>query len=175
MLESWLLRSLTERLLHPGRCSSALRNNVWLWTAQDNVFPPENRTLAPHVIAQHQDLQRDGEGAEEGEERGAHVERGSDGAARENSYVRNPFSQAFSVVTCKNKRADVNIRYAQDGSFVTGKDVGKLESLPTKKQLIGKIASSIKQITTKIPVGVKQITCKVAYGARVRLGLDAIE
>jgi hypothetical protein len=56
---------------------------------------------------------------------------------------------------------------------VTGKDVGKLESLPTKKQLIGKIASSIKQITTKIPIGIKQITCKVAYGARVRVGLGA--
>lgn len=47
------------------------------------------------------------------------------------------------------------------------KDVSKLESMPTKKQLIGKIAGSIKQITTKIPLGLKQVTAKVAYGARV--------
>lgn len=57
----------------------------------------------------------------------------------------------------------------QDGSFVAGKDVNKLESLPTKKQLIGKIAGSIKQITTKIPLGIKQVTAKVGYGARVRM------
>ena len=55
---------------------------------------------------------------------------------------------------------------AQDGGWVPPNKVKDLEGMPTKKQMIAKIAASIKQVTTKIPVAVKQITAKVAYGVR---------
>ena len=55
---------------------------------------------------------------------------------------------------------------AQDGNYVPAKDIASLENLPTKTQLIGKIAGSIKQVTTKLAVGTRAITAKVAYGVK---------
>ncbi len=53
-----------------------------------------------------------------------------------------------------------------DGKFVKPKDIGKLESLPTKKQLIGQIAVAIKQVTTKVARGTNGVALKLAYGTK---------
>jgi large subunit ribosomal protein L10 len=53
-----------------------------------------------------------------------------------------------------------------DGKFVAPKDISKLESLPTKKELIGKIAASLKQVTTKVARGVNGVAGKLAYGTK---------
>jgi large subunit ribosomal protein L10 len=53
-----------------------------------------------------------------------------------------------------------------DGKFIAPKDIGKLESLPTKKQLIGQIAGAIKQVTTKVARGVNGVALKLAYGTK---------
>ena len=53
-----------------------------------------------------------------------------------------------------------------DGKFINGKEITKLESLPTKKQLIGQIAGAIKQVTTKVARGVNGVSLKAAYGVK---------
>ena len=53
-----------------------------------------------------------------------------------------------------------------DGKFVKPADITKLESLPTKKQLIGQIAGAIKQVTTKVARGVNGVALKTAYGVK---------
>ncbi|CAE7716421.1 rplJ [Symbiodinium sp. CCMP2456] len=45
-------------------------------------------------------------------------------------------------------------------------DVVKLKDFPTKTELIGQIAGSIKQVTTKLAVGVKQVPTKLAIGLK---------
>jgi len=53
-----------------------------------------------------------------------------------------------------------------DGKFVQPKDIGRLESLPTKKELIGQVARAIKQVTTKVARGVNGVSSKLAYGVK---------
>jgi large subunit ribosomal protein L10 len=53
-----------------------------------------------------------------------------------------------------------------DGKFVKPADIAKLESLPTKKQLIGQIAGAIKQVTTKVARGTNGVALKMAYGVK---------
>jgi hypothetical protein len=53
-----------------------------------------------------------------------------------------------------------------DGKFVKPADISKLESLPTKKQLIGQIAGGIKQVTTKIARANAGVALKMAYGVK---------
>ena len=53
-----------------------------------------------------------------------------------------------------------------DGKFVAPKDIGKLENLPTKKQVIGQVARAIKQVTTKIARGTNGVASKLAYGTK---------
>jgi large subunit ribosomal protein L10 len=53
-----------------------------------------------------------------------------------------------------------------DGKFIAPKDIGKLESLPTKKELIGQIARAVKQVTTKVARGVNGVSLKLAYGTK---------
>lgn len=53
-----------------------------------------------------------------------------------------------------------------DGKFVAPKDIGKLESLPSKQQLIGQIARAIKQVTTKVARGTNGVAAKLAYGTK---------
>ena len=57
-----------------------------------------------------------------------------------------------------------------DGRFVAPKDISKLESLPTKKQLIGQIAGALKQVTTKVARGVSGVSYKLAYGVKAVRG-----
>jgi len=53
-----------------------------------------------------------------------------------------------------------------DGKYVAPKDINKLESLPTKKQLIGQIAGAIKQVTTKVARATNGVSTKMAYGVK---------
>jgi large subunit ribosomal protein L10 len=53
-----------------------------------------------------------------------------------------------------------------DGKFVKPADIAKLESLPTKKELIGQIACALKQVTTKVARGVNGVSLKMAYGVK---------
>lgn len=45
-------------------------------------------------------------------------------------------------------------------------DIKNLENLPTKQELIGKIAAMINQPVKKIAVGVRQVPSKIAYGVK---------
>jgi len=45
-------------------------------------------------------------------------------------------------------------------------DIKALEKLPSKMELIAKIAGSIKQVPTKLAVGVKQVPTKLAIGIK---------
>ncbi|CAE7321330.1 rplJ [Symbiodinium pilosum] len=45
-------------------------------------------------------------------------------------------------------------------------DVVKLKDFPTKTELIGQIAGSIKQVTTKLAIGVRQVPTKLAIGLK---------
>ena len=53
-----------------------------------------------------------------------------------------------------------------DGKYVPAKDIGKLENLPTKKQVIGQVARAIKQVTTKVARGTNGVAAKLAYGTK---------
>lgn len=53
-----------------------------------------------------------------------------------------------------------------DNKFLTMDDIKALEKLPSKMELIAKIAGSIKQVPTKLAVGVKQVPTKLAIGIK---------
>lgn len=53
-----------------------------------------------------------------------------------------------------------------DGKMLEYADVKRLEKLPTKKELIAKIAALINKVPTKVAVAVKQVPLKVAYGIK---------
>jgi large subunit ribosomal protein L10 len=53
-----------------------------------------------------------------------------------------------------------------DEKFLAPDELKPLESLPTKTDLIQKIAVGLKQVPTKVARGTKQIPSKIAYGVR---------
>jgi len=53
-----------------------------------------------------------------------------------------------------------------DGKYIEPKDMGPLEKLPTKKDLIAKVAVCIKQVPTKMARGTKGVPLKLAYGIK---------
>merc|ERR1719353_1425859 len=53
-----------------------------------------------------------------------------------------------------------------DGDFLSLDDIKKLEKLPSKLELIAKIASMINQVPTRLAVGVKQVPTKLAVGVK---------
>lgn len=53
-----------------------------------------------------------------------------------------------------------------DGTLYMPKDVSKLETLPTRLELIAKVASLIKQVPTKTALAVKAVPNKVGYAAK---------
>lgn len=55
---------------------------------------------------------------------------------------------------------------SMEGDFFAGKDVMKLESMPTKQELIAKIAGMIKSIPQKTAVSINQVPSKLAYGVK---------
>lgn len=61
---------------------------------------------------------------------------------------------------------------AMDGKVLAYADVKRLESLPTKKELITKIAQLLNQLPTKVAVGIKQVPTKVAFGIKAIADAD---
>eukprot|EP00434_Breviolum_minutum_P038019 symbB.v1.2.033713.t4/scaffold4175.1/size43496/3 len=58
---------------------------------------------------------------------------------------------------------------SEEWNVLTAEDVMKLKDLqdfPTKTELIGQIAGSIKQVTQKLAVGIKQVPTKLAIGIK---------
>ncbi|QDZ20396.1 plastid ribosomal protein L10 [Chloropicon primus] len=53
-----------------------------------------------------------------------------------------------------------------DGDFLSLDDIKKLEKLPSKLELIAKIASMVNQVPTRLAVGVKQVPTKLATGIK---------
>ena len=53
-----------------------------------------------------------------------------------------------------------------DEKFLAPSELKPLESLPTKMDLIQKIAVGLKQVPTKVAHGTKQIPSKIGYGVR---------
>jgi len=53
-----------------------------------------------------------------------------------------------------------------DGKYIQPQDMGALEKLPTKKDLMAKIAGCVKQVPTKIARGTKGVPLNLAYGAK---------
>ena len=53
-----------------------------------------------------------------------------------------------------------------DGDFLSIDDIKKLEKLPSKLELIAKIASMVNQVPTRLAVGVKQVPTKLATGIK---------
>mmetsp|Transcript_2239 Transcript_2239/g.5653 ORF Transcript_2239/g.5653 Transcript_2239/m.5653 type:complete len:227 (-) Transcript_2239:155-835(-) len=53
-----------------------------------------------------------------------------------------------------------------DGDYLTEEDIKKLEKLPSKLELIAKIASMVNQVPTRLAVSVKQVPTKLATGVK---------
>jgi len=53
-----------------------------------------------------------------------------------------------------------------DEKFLSPSELKPLESLPTKMDLIQKIAVGLKQVPTKVARGTKQIPSRIGYGVR---------
>jgi len=55
---------------------------------------------------------------------------------------------------------------SMEGKAFTGEDLKKLEKLPSKQELIAKIAGAIKAVPRKVAYGVKAVPNKVGYAAQ---------
>lgn len=55
---------------------------------------------------------------------------------------------------------------SEEWDVLDGPGVLKLKDFPTKTELIGQIAGSIKQVTTKLAVGIRQVPTKLAIGIK---------
>lgn len=67
------------------------------------------------------------------------------------------------------KKADYPVEFnggCCDGQFLDLDDIKKLEKLPSKLELIAKIASMVNQIPTRLAVSVKQVPTKLATGVK---------
>jgi large subunit ribosomal protein L10 len=79
-----------------------------------------------------------------------------------------------TIKTCNDlrktmKKANVELKWTaacMDGTLYSSGDVDKLETLPTRLELIAKVASLIKQVPTKTALAVKAVPNKVGYAAK---------
>lgn len=55
---------------------------------------------------------------------------------------------------------------AEEWNVIDADEIEKYKDFPTKSELIGQIAGSIKQVTTKVAKGIKQVPQKVAIGIK---------
>lgn len=55
---------------------------------------------------------------------------------------------------------------ADEWNVIESEDLPKFKDFPTKTELIGRIAGSIKQVTTKVAKGIKQVPTKIAKGIK---------
>ena len=53
-----------------------------------------------------------------------------------------------------------------DGQLLSLEDIKKLEKLPSKLELIAKVAMMINQVPTRLAVGIKQVPTKLATGVK---------
>ncbi len=58
------------------------------------------------------------------------------------------------------------------GDSLTDADIKRLESMPTKTELIATIARLLNQLPTKVAIGVKQVPTKLAYGVKALADAD---
>lgn len=58
------------------------------------------------------------------------------------------------------------------GESLTEADIKRLESMPTKTELIATIARLLNQLPTKVAVSVKQVPTKLAYGVKALADAD---
>lgn len=58
------------------------------------------------------------------------------------------------------------------GDLLTDADIKRLESMPTKTELMATIARLLNQLPTKVAVGVKQVPTKLAYGVKALADAD---
>jgi large subunit ribosomal protein L10 len=76
----------------------------------------------------------------------------------------------------KDKREDFKLLDvsggAMSGKALTSADVKRLEKLPTKLELITKVAQLMNQLPTKLAVAVKQVPTKLAYGIKALADAD---
>ena len=80
-----------------------------------------------------------------------------------------PTFKKFRALAKGWKKEGVEIDFAGavlDEKFLAPSELKPLESLPTKTDLIQKIAVALKQVPTKVARGTKQIPSKIAYGVR---------
>eukprot|EP00899_Mesostigma_viride_P026332 jgi/Mesvir1/6884/Mv09049-RA.1 len=66
----------------------------------------------------------------------------------------------------ENKAEDKFKGAVLDGQFIPADQITKLESLPTKLEVITKVAVSIKMVTTKVALGIKAVPRSVGYAAK---------
>ena len=63
---------------------------------------------------------------------------------------------------------------AMESSFLSGTQVVSVGDMPSKKELIEKIARLIKMVTTKVAVGVKAVPKKVSIAIRLATVEDQV-
>ena len=61
---------------------------------------------------------------------------------------------------------------AMSGKSLTPADIKRLESMPTKTELMATIARLLNQLPTKVAVSVKQVPTKLAYGVKAIADAD---
>lgn len=87
-------------------------------------------------------------------------------------FLREDLKGGFTAVRDlqKNyKKSDYPVEFnggCCDGQFLDLDDIKKLENLPSKLELIAKIASCINQVPTRLAVSVKQVPTKLATGVK---------
>ena len=87
-------------------------------------------------------------------------------------FLREDLKTGFKAVRDLQKtykKADYPVEFnggCCDGQFLNVDDIKKLEKLPSKLELIAKIASCINQVPTRLAVSVKQVPTKLATGVK---------
>jgi large subunit ribosomal protein L10 len=86
------------------------------------------------------------------------------------------FKQGLIKALPKDQQEDFKLMAlsggAMDGKALAPADILRLEKLPTKLQLIAKIANLLNQVPTKLAVSIKQVPTKVALGVKALADAD---
>lgn len=80
------------------------------------------------------------------------------------------FAAKLQETLTKEERATVKLTTVSggvlEGRFLTGADVESLKNMPTKAELMQKIAILIKRVPTKLALSIKAVPRKVAFGVK---------
>lgn len=69
----------------------------------------------------------------------------------------------------KQRQGWSNITFSygvMQGQTLAPEEVSQIENLPSREQLMGKVATAVKAVPTKLAVGLKQVPNKLAYGTK---------